>query len=648
MSPTSPRSQYVLCLAGHIDHGKSCLVRALTGATVDRLPEEQRRGITIELGFAHFDVDGTRFALIDVPGHEKFIHTMVAGASGVDAALLVVAADDSVMPQTREHLALLQMLQVRRGVIAITKCDLADDEQLGLVELEIDSLVESTFLADAPRIRVSAHQGRGIDELRAAMIAAAQASPLRATDDRRFRMPIDRAFSPAGQGAVVTGTVWRGAAQVGDSLQLLPGGTTVRVRRLQAQGKDVERVTAGERAAINLAGIKAHEIQRGDELATPDAYSPGLRHLVQLHLLPDAATPLRHRQFVRVHLAASQATAQVLLDTKELSPGASGYAVLRCKTPLVAEYGQPFVVRQLSPAATVGGGVILAPTLQPQHKLTRCLAIAKPLASDDPATRVAAYVELHGETSFDEHCESWLGLTLAQVEAVVPQLVKRRELVATVGAHPLYVTAAKFQQLKELLLKRCRSELERRKPASQVPLSAVLAALERHATPAVLETLLNDMTARRELVRRGERVGLPTGPALTHRQQKLLDTFLKECADSGPAPPTLKEFSERHGVTAKDFEPLVQVALDEGRVVRLTPAMVIDASAIEGLRRRLVEYFAKHTTAKVGELREQWGITRKHAVPIFEFFDERQVTLRDGDLRSAGPRLTHPIDEAAA
>ncbi len=218
----------------------------------------------------------------------------------------------------------------------------------------------------------------------------------------------------------MTGTVWRGAAQVGDSLQLLPGGTTVRVRRLQAQGKDVERVTAGERAAINLAGIKAHEIQRGDELATPDAYSPGLRHLVQLHLLPDAATPLRHRQFVRVHLAASQATAQVLLDTKELSPGASGYAVLRCKTPLVAEYGQPFVVRQLSPAATVGGGVILAPTLQPQHKLTRCLAIAKPLASDDPATRVAAYVELHGETSFDEHCESWLGLTLAQVEAVVP------------------------------------------------------------------------------------------------------------------------------------------------------------------------------------------------------------------------------------
>ncbi|MBL8829910.1 MAG: selenocysteine-specific translation elongation factor [Planctomycetaceae bacterium] len=647
MSPNPPRSQYVLCLAGHIDHGKSCLVRALTGATVDRLPEEQRRGITIELGFAHFSADGARFALIDVPGHEKFIHTMVAGASGVDAAVLVVAADDSVMPQTREHLALLQMLQVRRGVIAITKCDLADDEQLGLVELEIDSLVESTFLANAPRIRVSAPSGRGIDELRAAMIAAAQTSPARATDDRRFRLPIDRAFSPAGQGAVVTGTVWRGAAQVGDSLQLLPGGATVRVRRLQAQSKDVERVAAGERAAINLAGIKAHEIERGDELVTPDAYSPGLRHLVQLRLLPDAAT-LRHRQFVRVHLAAGQATAQVLLATKELLPGESAYAVLRGKTPLVAEYGQPFVVRQLSPAATVGGGVILAPALQPKHKLNRCLAVAQQLASADPATRVAAYVELHGETSFDAFCDSALGLSLAQVEAVVPTLVKRRELVATAGAHPLYVTAAKFQQLKELLLKRCRNELERRKPASQVPLSAVLVALERHARPAVLDALLHDMTARRELVRRGERVGLPTGPALTHRQQKLLDTFLKECTESGPAPPTIKEFIERQGVTAKDFEPLVQVALDEGRVVRLTPAMVIETSAIEGLRRRLVEHFAKHTTAKVGELRDHWGITRKHAVPIFEFFDERQITLRDGDLRSAGPRLSQPLDEAAA
>src|SRR5689334_10162828 len=214
---TKSRSQYVICLAGHIDHGKSALVHALTGGSVDRLPEEKRRGITIDLGFSHFDEGGSRFALIDVPGHERFIHTMVAGASGVDAALLVIAADDSVMPQTREHLALLEMLGVQRGVIAITKCDLADDEQLELVDLEVAELVERSFLKHSPRIRVSAHVGQGVAELRQALIDIAQASPNRPADDRRFRLPVDRVFSPAGQGAVVTGTVWRGTARVGDT-----------------------------------------------------------------------------------------------------------------------------------------------------------------------------------------------------------------------------------------------------------------------------------------------------------------------------------------------------------------------------------------------------------------------------------------------
>src|SRR5262245_36204360 len=228
-APDYSRSQFVICLAGHIDHGKSALVQALTGGKVDRLPEEKRRGITIDLGFAHFDSDGRRYALVDVPGHEKFVHTMVAGASGVDAALLVVAADDSVMPQTREHLDLLQLLNVRRGVVAITKSDLADDEQLEMAELEIADLIEGTFLAHAPRIRVSALKGTGIEELRRALIEVSQSSPARPSHDSRFRLPIDRAFSPQGQGAVVTGTVWRGTARVGDWLQLLPAGESVRV-----------------------------------------------------------------------------------------------------------------------------------------------------------------------------------------------------------------------------------------------------------------------------------------------------------------------------------------------------------------------------------------------------------------------------------
>jgi selenocysteine-specific elongation factor len=642
------RLQYVICLAGHIDHGKSALVHALTGGSVDRLPEEKRRGITIELGFSHFEDQGRRFALIDVPGHEKLIRTMVAGASGVDAALLVIAADDSVMPQTREHLALLEMLGVQRGVIAISKCDLADDEQLELVDLEVAELVAQTFLSDAPRIRVSARTGQNIGELRQALIDTAQASPERSAGDRRFRLPIDRVFSPAGQGAVVTGTVWRGRARVGDTLHLLPQGTPIRIRRLQSQGTDVEIVSAGQRAAINLAGIKGAAVHRGDELTTPGALQPATRHIVKLQVLPDASRGLKRRQFVRVHLGANQATAQLMMDQADVAPGQSAFAVLRCKTPIVAEYGQPFVLRLLSPAATVGGGTIIGPALRATDRLKHCLASASGLAASDPVVRLATFIDLRGETTFDDASESSLGLDSSQCEIVLEQLEKRKEIVRTAGAQPRFVSMQRFLQLKQQLIRRCQIELERRRPASQVLQSVILSAMSRYASPPLLEKLLSAMAASREIIRRGDRIGLPTGAELTHRQQAMLDALLAEVTGAGPSPPTLKEFGEKHAYSLKDLDPLVQVAVDEGRLVRLSPQLAIDRGALESLRRSLADYFHKHPTAKVGEIREQWGITRKHAVPIFEFFDQAQITSRAGDLRSPGPRMSLPIDEGIA
>jgi selenocysteine-specific elongation factor len=640
------RSQFVICLAGHIDHGKSALVHALTGGMVDRLPEEKRRGITIELGFSHFDDNGSRFALIDVPGHERFIHTMVAGASGVDAALLVVAADDSVMPQTREHLALLELLGVRRGVVAITKCDLADKEQLELVNLDVDELVETTFLAEAPRIEVSIHSGQGITEVRRALIDTARSSPARPNDDPRFRLPIDRAFSATGQGAVVTGTVWRGTARVGDTLQLLPEAAPVRVRRLQSQGVDVEQVSAGERAAINLAGIKSSTIRRGDELTTPDAFEPSCRHLVQMRILPDAARGLKHRQPVRVHLGANQTTAQVLMSQRTVAPGESAFAILQCETPTVAEYGQPFVLRQLSPARTIGGGTIIGPALRATDRQNRCLAVAAGLSSADAHERLAAYIDLSREATFDEAVESLVGLNQAECETVLGQLEKRGEVVRIPGSPPTFVTSQRFQQLKEQLLSRCQTELERRRPASLVPLSVVLSAMKRHASPAALDALLVAMAEKREIVRRENRIGLITGPELSNRQRTTLATLIAEVSSAGPTPPSLKEFAERHGHTLKDLEPVVQVAVDEGQFIRLSPQIIMDRKALEALRLRLVGHFGKSPTAKVGEIREQWGITRKHAVPIFEYFDECQITSREGDVRTAGPRISLPVDEA--
>jgi selenocysteine-specific elongation factor len=645
-SHSNAGKHYVICLAGHIDHGKSAIVRALTGGTVDRLPEEQRRGITIELGFAHFDAPGCRFALIDVPGHEKFVHTMVAGASGVDGALLVVAADDSVMPQTREHLALLEMLGVERGVIAISKCDLADEEQLQLVEMELEELVAATFLRQAPRIRVSAHSGSGIQQLREALIECATAPSARTTNDLRFRLPIDRSFSPAGQGAVVTGTVWRGTTKVGDTLQLQPAGEMVRIRRLQAQGTDVESVSAGERAAINLVGIKAAAIRRGDELITPGSIKPGRRHLVEVKILPDVHQALKHRQLVRFHLAAGQSTAQVLMSQREVLPGQTAFAMVRCASPMVAEYGQPFVVRQLSPPATIGGGKIIGPALAPAQRLKRCLAAASGLSSAEPAARLEAFIELHREATLDENCDFTIGLAPAECRTAIEHLVAENRIIRTAGPQPHYVTALRFRKLKEKLLRTTREELERRRPASQLPLALVLSAMSQRASDAVLEALVADAVARRELIRRDDRIGLSSGAELSQRQRQLLVALLAQFAAAGPAPPTLKELAEQHKLSLRDLEPLVQVGIDENQLIKLSPLMAIDIQALESLRQSLVEYFQRQPTAKVGELREQWKITRKHAVPIFEYFDECRITTRAGDLRTAGPRLSFPIGEA--
>jgi selenocysteine-specific elongation factor len=431
-------------------------------------------------------------------------------------------------------------------------------------------------------------------------------------------------------------------------LQLLPELAQVRVRRLQSQGVDVEHVSAGERAAINLVGVKSATIHRGDELTTPDAFEPSTRHLVQVRILPDAARGLKHRQPVRVHLGANQATAQVLMSQRTVAPGESAFAILRCETPIVVEYGQPFVLRQLSPARTIGGGKIIGPALRAADRQKDCLAAAPGLASADAYERLAAYIDLRREATFDDTAESSVGVNRSTCESVVAKLEKRGEVVSIPGTPPTFVTGQRFQQLKERLVARCKVELEHRRPASFVPLSVVLSAMKRQASPAVLEALLLAMTEKREIVRRENRIGLSSGPELSNRQRNALTALTAEVSAAGPTPPSIKEFAERHGHTLKDLEPIVQVAVDEGQFVRLAPQIIMDRGALETLRKRLVDHFSKSLTAKVGEIREQWGITRKHAVPIFEFFDECQITLRVGDLRSAGPRLLQPIDEVSS
>src|SRR5579884_4060563 len=351
----------ILGTAGHIDHGKTSLVKALTGIDCDRLPEEKKRGITIDIGFAALDLGDYRLGIVDVPGHERFIKNMLAGATGIDLAVLVVAADDSVMPQTREHLEILRLLGLRHGVIALTKCDLVDETTREVVELEIRELVHGTFLENAPLIMTSAHTGQGIPELKAAIAEACQHVEER-QGQQWFRLAIDRSFIVQGHGTVVTGSVTSGSVRVGEEVEWLPRGQRVRIRSLQNHDQSVEEVHVGQRAAINLAGVHHEDVVRGQELATPGYLVPSRVMTVRLHCLADMKRPIKHRMPVRFHIGTAEIMGTVaLLDADAIEPGQWGLAQVFLDEPAMGTWGQPFVIRESSATQTLGGGQVLQP-----------------------------------------------------------------------------------------------------------------------------------------------------------------------------------------------------------------------------------------------------------------------------------------------
>jgi len=358
----------VIGTAGHIDHGKTAIVKALTGVDADRLPEEKQRGITIDLGFAELKADGLRISFVDVPGHERFVKNMLAGAGGIDAVMLVVAADEGVMPQTREHFEICRLLETKRGMVVLTKSDLVDDEFADLVELDVAELVEGSFLESAPVIRTSSKTGAGLDALREALSEMAAALPGR-DDLHSTRLPVDRSFSVKGFGAVVTGTLTAGAISVGDEMELLPVMKQVRVRGLQSHSETVERAEAGRRTAVNLGGIDHASIERGMVLAETGAFTPTQIIDSEIEVLSDAAKPLRSRQRVRVHIGTAEALARidVLEDTKMIEPGGRGLVQVRLESPVTASAFDRFIIRSYSPQVTIAGGRVLDP-LAKKHK----------------------------------------------------------------------------------------------------------------------------------------------------------------------------------------------------------------------------------------------------------------------------------------
>ena len=636
------QATFVLGTAGHIDHGKTSLVRALTGVDTDRLPQEKERGMTIDIGFAELPLEHCRLGIIDVPGHERFIKNMLAGASTVDMALLVVAADDSVMPQTREHLEILNLLGVRHGAIAITKCDQRDEGWLEVVSKEIREVVAGTGLADAPIIRTAVPPKgppQGLDELRAALDAAAlqvQQRPL----GELFRLCVDRSFTVAGRGTVVTGTVSTGQLQVGEQVEWLPGGERLQVRGLHNHGRPAEAVQRGQRAAVNLAGVHHRGIERGDVLATPDYLVASRRLTVELRALADSRWPIKHRSRYTLHLRKKSEPARVaLIQAATLEPSQQGLAQILPQEPVAAVWGQPFVLRHESPVATIGGGRILQPVAAPiRNRQLDLIGRLADLQNPDAAVRLAAAVFFQGHQAWRELdlCRD-SGLSAEQVRDLLAQLEQQQVcLKLRIGPHQQQLVHRDVvEQLAESILRnmdRCHLD----NPLwDRIPRSHVYGRLRmpRPWFDAVFDHLL----ATGRLVGDHESAAKAgCKPKLTARQRQYMASILEAYAKSDCQPPMLSELSGTLVATARDVELLVELAAAQGHLKHLGGELYLDASTEQSIQSRLREAFGTRPQMTVSEIRDVLSTTRKYAVPICEYLDRMGVTVRDGDQRRLG------------
>jgi selenocysteine-specific elongation factor len=635
----------VLGTAGHIDHGKTALVRALTGVDTDRLPAEKQRGITIDLGFATLELGTNHLALIDVPGHERFIRNMLAGATGLDLVLLAVAADDSVMPQTREHLEILRLLGLSGGVIALTKCDLVDPGWLELVEEEARALVAGTFLEGAALVRTSAATGLGIDELKQALWRLSDATPDR-SDTGLFRMAIDRVFTVAGHGTVVTGTVASGSVAVGDDLQWFPEGRAVRVRGLHRHDQPVDRVGRGARAAINLVGVHHAEVRRGHELGA-QGYLKASRVLsVKVRAAHDAQRPFRHRERYRLHVGTAEITATLsLLEANTLGPGnPAALGQLFLAEPVAAVHGQPFVLRQESPAATLGGGRVLQPTARRLRRHNRA-AIERlgRQCSADPIERVAAVLAFGGLTPWTEPdlCRE-AGLALSEVPGAVGCLSASGAVVELPLGPRRSVqvpteTAAELEDRVTRAL--ARLHVARPRQAS-VCRDHLVAALPDIANDVLIGGIIGRLQSQGKVICDGRSVALRGHKSkLNQGEQQLKAGIASAFRAGGLSPPDTAALVALAGPRAAVLPELLALLVDEGDLVDLGGGVFLDRDAEAELRRRVIGRLADGSSITMAELRDLLGTTRKYAVPIGEYLDRVGVTIREGDARRLDPSV---------
>jgi len=623
----------IIGTAGHIDHGKTALVKALTGIDADRLAEEKRRGITIDLGFAHMDLplpggETLRIGFVDVPGHERFVRNMLAGVGGIDLVLLVIAADESIKPQTREHFDILQLLGVQRGITVLTKSDAVDAETLDVVRLEVEEFLRGTFLEspNSPIIAVSSLTGAGLAELKSAIAAAAK--DVHPRDSQALtRLPIDRVFTMKGFGTVVTGTLISGTIRREDELEVFLAGLRVRVRGVQVHGKTADQALAGQRTALNLAGVSTEDLARGMTLAPVATFSATRRADVRLTLLPDAPRLLKNRTRVHFHSNTMETVAEIALhDAKHIDPGATAFARVKLPEPTLLLPGDRFIIRQFSPVITIGGGVNLDPAVMP--RIPNLKSFLKVLASGNPDQILSARIARRGQS----------GISIANLVAetgwtktfITNTLAPSAKQIARIG--DVLIDASALSSLQEAMLNSVAAFHNKNSLAPGIAKEELREQLE--ATPEIFTAAVERLAQARKMEVAGDLIRLPGhGVTLKDEEAESKKTIEQAFATAGLKVPALNEVIAGLKIDKSRAQKIVTLLLREKTLSKISEDLVFHRSALEELRRIVAAQKTKSPKMDVATFKDLTGVSRKYAIPLLEYLDRERITRRVGDTR---------------
>ena len=634
--------------AGHIDHGKSALVRALTGTDPDRLEEEKRRGITIDIGFATLDLDGKfRLGFVDVPGHERFVKNMLAGVGGIDLLLFVVAADESVQPQTREHFDICRLLEVRQGIVVLTKADLVSTEVLDLVRLEMEEFVAGSFLAGAPIVPVSSRTGQGLDQLRSELLKLAEAVPAKDAS-RQFRLPVDRVFVMKGFGAVVTGTLVSGTVRKDAEVEVHPTRKRVRVRGIQVHGQSTDAALAGQRTALNLAGVEAEDLARGMILTDPDRFEATQRVHTLYAQLP-SAPPLKNGARVHFHSGTAELIGKVLLldemqgkeTERKIAPGGTGYVEFRLSEPTLLLPGDRFIVRQFSPVITIGGGRVLdnwvpraiMPARSPRREEARkFLKILE--EGNREAVLLALLARAPGGFLREEDLVARMGWLPEECRGTAEALRKAGSAMF-LQDKPLWIAeSARLERLRADVVRLLERFHKDNPLLPGVSKEAVRSKALSSAHPQIGDTVLRQLVEQKQIVISGETVRLAKHKiVLKDEEEQSKRKIARVFEQSGLTVPALKEVLGKLPIERNRAEKILKMLLQEGVLIRVSDDLVFHSDAIRRLRGLLAQYKTKSDRITVGTFKDLAQVSRKYAIPLLEYMDRERVTRRAGDER---------------